>query len=114
MDDEKVESADNEDSNESSLEESASATDSKPKNELRTLGFIDDEDSKDSSLSLKDKRALANGDDEGSGVIEALLNERRSMLGFVANGGDGKHGSYMMPNPEESPTRKVKRSQIEA
>ena len=43
---------------------------------MRTLGFIDEEDSKESMLSVKDKRA-ANGNDEGRDVIETLLNNKR-------------------------------------
>lgn len=78
LDDDKEESPDD-DSNENSLSDSASVTDSKPKNEMRTLGFIDEEDSKDSCVSLKDnsKRA-ANGDDDGSAVVmQSLFNDRR-------------------------------------
>ena len=79
-------------------------------------GFIDDEDSKESSLSLKDNKRGMNGDDEGDGVMDTLLNGRRSLLGFIGNGETSRsYNMNNMSNPEDSPTSPSrKKTKIEA
>jgi hypothetical protein len=63
-----------------------SAEAERPNNEFRQLGFIDEEESKDSGYSLKDKMRGSHADAEkqSAAVLQSLLDQRtRSLLGFV-------------------------------
>ena len=67
-------------------------------------------------MPLKDNRIGVNGDDEGVGAFDTILNGRtKPMLGFVGNADPKYSGDYLTSSPEQQyePRKPSRKNQIE-